>query len=156
MTKAEKAQRARRYRATPHGQATRRRYATSRRGRKTRARYAASRKGKEVRRRAQRKFRAKPASKLKHRQWQWQRKYGLSEAEYNRLLAEQGGLCAVCQQPPTEKKPLQVDHDHETGKVRGLLCWPCNLVLGIWNDDPKRFVRAADYLLRAQGTPSLN
>jgi hypothetical protein len=141
MTKAEKAQRARRYRATPHGQATRRRYATSRRGRKTRARYAASRKGKEVRRRAQRKFRAKPASKLKHRQWQWQRKYGLSEAEYNRLLAEQGGLCAVCQQPPTEKKPLQVDHD---------------LVLGIWNDDPKRFVRAADYLLRAQGTPSLN
>ncbi len=54
-----------------------------------------------------------------------QRKYGITLVEYDRLLAAQGGHCAVC--PAVARKmPLNVDHDHATGFVRGLLCWRCN------------------------------
>lgn len=59
------------------------------------------------------------------------KKYGLSEEDYERLLAEQGGVCAICEEPPSGRwKRLAVDHDHETGEVRGLLCITCNTLLG--------------------------
>jgi hypothetical protein len=51
--------------------------------------------------------------------------YGLTAAEYDRLLAEQGGRCAICRARPKSKR-LAVDHDHRTGAVRGLLCSRCN------------------------------
>lgn len=63
-------------------------------------------------------------------------KYGLTEAAFNELVARQGGVCGICQRPETRKgkwgevQPLSVDHDHETGVVRGLLCARCNSVLG--------------------------
>lgn len=57
----------------------------------------------------------------------------------------QGGLCAICHEPPLNRR-LAVDHDHETGAVRGLLCTACNTTLGRFNDDPNRFEAAAAYL----------
>lgn len=60
---------------------------------------------------------------LKHR-------YGITAADYDRMLAEQGGLCALCQERPAE----HVDHDHLTGRVRGLLCFCCNQGLGNFRD----------------------
>jgi len=60
--------------------------------------------------------------------------YGLSLDDYDRMLGEQGGVCAICDQPETRRyrgkiTNLVVDHDHETGKVRGLLCSRCNVRL---------------------------
>jgi Recombination endonuclease VII len=58
-------------------------------------------------------------------------RYGLTEARYNEMLAAQGGACAICgdPQPDKRKKFLDIDHDHLTGAVRGLLCTPCNVHL---------------------------
>ena len=60
------------------------------------------------------------------------RLYKITPADYNKMLNEQGGKCAICGAiPPFGKyKRLVVDHDHETGKVRGLLCPRCNAGLG--------------------------
>lgn len=63
------------------------------------------------------------------------RRYGLTLAQFNDLAEKQGGVCAICGELPHGNSPkssvLHVDHDHTTGKVRGLLCGPCNRVLGI-------------------------
>jgi hypothetical protein len=56
------------------------------------------------------------------------RNYGLSWGDYTRLLQSQNSLCAICMTP--HHKRLHVDHCHETGRVRGLLCGPCNTALG--------------------------
>lgn len=60
------------------------------------------------------------------------------------LIEEQGGLCAICR----EAKPLQRDHDHTTGFIRGLLCRECNIILGIAKDSPDLLRRAVAYLER--------
>lgn len=74
-------------------------------------------------------------------------KYGITEAEYLRMLAGQGGVCAICERPSAIR--LCVDHNHETGEVRGLLCRGCNLSLGYLRDDTFSAVSAAKYLLSA-------
>jgi len=72
---------------------------------------------------------------------------GLTLDDYERLLATQGGVCAICERPP-KKRRLHVDHDHATGKVRGLLCFTCNrYVLGKYAT-PAKLRAAADYLER--------
>lgn len=73
-------------------------------------------------------------------------KYGIPYGTYDRMLATQGGGCAVCGNPPPADKALHVDHDHETGKVRGLLCDLCNRGLGYFSDSADRLRDAADYL----------
>ena len=73
--------------------------------------------------------------------------YGLSPQDYDAMLAEQGGVCAICKTRPD--KPLFVDHSHATGKVRGLLCRPCNFSLGFMRDDPRLTGAATEYLLKA-------
>lgn len=58
-------------------------------------------------------------------------KYGITEEEYLEMFNKQGGTCAICGGPPdTRWKMLAIDHNHETGKVRGLLCMVCNTMLG--------------------------
>lgn len=76
------------------------------------------------------------------------RKYGVSLSRYAELLQAQGGCCAICLRPEPEDRMLDVDHDHLTGKVRGLLCTSCNRVLGHAYDSPSRLRAAADYLER--------
>ncbi|HEY6021914.1 MAG TPA: endonuclease VII domain-containing protein [Candidatus Paceibacterota bacterium] len=72
--------------------------------------------------------------------------YGLALGEYDALKASQNGTCAICQRATGAKKKLAVDHDHKTGYVRGLLCGPCNGMLGKARDDVEFFLRAAEYL----------
>lgn len=60
------------------------------------------------------------------------RKYGITLEQYNELLARQGGVCAIC--GGEDQKRLAVDHDHKTGKVRGLLCARCNPAIGFLLD----------------------
>jgi hypothetical protein len=73
------------------------------------------------------------------------RTFGFSTAEYEELLARQGGGCAICGRRP-RKAALHVDHDHATGMIRGLLCVGCNNALGQFHDDPTLLYRAADYV----------
>lgn len=74
-------------------------------------------------------------------------KYGLTLGEYDKLFAAQLGQCAVCGTGPSGDSPnFDVDHDHVTGKVRGLLCRSCNLGLGHFKDDPVLTQLATNYL----------
>jgi hypothetical protein len=73
-------------------------------------------------------------------------KYGLTVEDYERMLEAQGGGCAICGRPPRDDISLHVDHDHETGLIRGLLCFPGNNAIGLMKDDPERLVRAAEYI----------
>jgi hypothetical protein len=75
------------------------------------------------------------------------RRHGMSLEEYERLLALQGGVCAICQKAP-RRGLLCVDHCHRTGMIRGLLCAKCNSGLGFYDDDPNR-TQAATHYLRA-------
>ncbi len=76
------------------------------------------------------------------------RALGVTDADYERLLSEQGGTCALCPTKPKTRR-LHVDHDHATGKVRGLLCYRCNRALpaGL---DAEWHVLAAFYLAAIQ------
>lgn len=73
------------------------------------------------------------------------RRFGMTPADYQRILDRQNGVCAICRRTNGQKK-LCVDHCHTTGQVRGLLCTKCNKGLGIFDDDAARLVRAAEYL----------
>lgn len=77
-------------------------------------------------------------------------KYGLTRADYDRMLAAQGGCCAICQcatSGASRGAGWLVDHDHATGAVRGLLCVKCNTGLGLFQDSVKVAQAAAQYLL---------
>lgn len=73
------------------------------------------------------------------------RNYGLSVTDYNNMLLSQGGSCPICERHQKElDKPLVVDHDHNTGKVRKLLCNNCNVAIGLIEDN----VRIANSLVQ--------
>lgn len=74
------------------------------------------------------------------------RVFGMTSAEYDAMSEAQGGTCAICQAPCHTGRRLAVDHDHQTGRVRGLLCGRCNRGLGLFFDRPDLMRRAADYL----------
>lgn len=73
----------------------------------------------------------------------------LTEYQFECRFIDQGGVCAVCFDPLGPD--AHVDHDHESGLVRGLLCRSCNLGLGNFKDDPVRLAAAADYLREPVG-----
>jgi hypothetical protein len=81
------------------------------------------------------------------------KKYGLTQRGYDILMEEQGGQCPICETSIVDQVPA-VDHDHETGQVRGLLCTHCNWVIGLFGDDPERLRRAADFLTVPPATQS--
>jgi hypothetical protein len=74
------------------------------------------------------------------------RKYGLARREYMSLLLKQGSRCAVCR----KRRRLVVDHNHETGEVRGLLCDHCNHIVGILESMPSTLASAQRYLREVQ------
>lgn len=76
------------------------------------------------------------------------RLYGITGEDYDRLRKAQGGLCYICRRATGKRKRLPVDHNHATGEVRGLLCGPCNKILGHLRDDPTALQRAFEYLIR--------
>jgi hypothetical protein len=75
--------------------------------------------------------------------------YGITQADYDRLLALQHGRCAICRATtPGTRGTWRVDHDHETGQVRGLLCDGCNRGIGSMQDDPGILMAAARYVMK--------
>lgn len=81
------------------------------------------------------------------------KRYGLTLETWEEILAEQGGVCAICRQEPSRTgqntQRLQVDHCHSTGRVRGLLCLRCNSLLGHARDDQTILAAAIIYLRRS-------
>lgn len=84
------------------------------------------------------------------------RNYNISLEQYDEMLADQGGVCAICQGQPKGDWSFHIDHDHaccpnkmeSCGQcIRGLLCEDCNRVLGMFNDKVARFEAAIDYLM---------
>lgn len=100
------------------------------------------------------------AARMRYLETTWRsrlvKRFGITFEQYSALYEAQGGACALCQQPessPRNKnsvklgpRRLAVDHDHTTGKVRGLLCSDCNRGIGLLNDDPALMHKAAFYL----------
>ena len=81
------------------------------------------------------------------REYYLERNYGITVDDYNKIFEEQGGSCAICGKHQKDlTKALAVDHDHITGKIRGLLCDGCNLALGKLNDSIKILESAIEYL----------
>ena len=89
----------------------------------------------------------KNAHRTRVNQW---KKYGITEADFERMKVEQGEVCKICGGPPNGKGTFHVDHDHKTGKIRGLLCHKCNTALGLFNDDPSLMAKAAEYVQYVQ------
>jgi hypothetical protein len=72
--------------------------------------------------------------------------YGLTIEDFEKMLADQGGTCAICSGTQKHGRMLAVDHNHDTGKVRGLLCDDCNRGIGMLGDSKERLIRAVGYI----------
>ena len=83
----------------------------------------------------------------KHKDTILKRYYNITLIDYNILFSDQGGCCAICNSHQDQlKSPLCVDHNHVTGKVRGLLCKPCNSGIGFLKDNKDLCLKAYGYL----------
>lgn len=99
----------------------------------------------------QREYRRNNPEKFRH--YNMKRYYGIGEDEFQAILDDQGGVCAICgklnlveRSNTGDVKHLAVDHDHADGVVRGLLCQNCNLGIGSFFDQPLLLRKAAEYL----------
>ena len=74
--------------------------------------------------------------------------YGLDPDDYEQMRVSQGYMCAICEKPESEasRSRLVVDHDHDTGQVRGLLCQQCNTGIGMLRDNHNLTIKASNYL----------
>lgn len=105
-------------------------------------------------RQRQKEFAATPDGKKAVRRWEdrsrLKYRYGVSIEDYERRVSLQSGKCAICNRVPTtgRGKRLQIDHDHTTGRFRGLLCHKCNTALGTFGDDLEGVMKVVAYLRR--------
>lgn len=96
---------------------------------------------------AQRRAAAERArSSGKRRFYHVKSKYGITRDDYEAMMEAQGGACAICLRAPEPGRHLAVDHEHDTGRVRGLLCRTCNSALGLFYENTDSMRRAIAYL----------
>lgn len=98
-------------------------------------------------------FDCKECKRIRARNTYLQKNYDINLEQYDKILKEQNGVCAICHKPETERDgklgtpfSLAVDHDHNTGKIRELLCSRCNKMLGSVNDDTQLLKTMIEYL----------
>jgi hypothetical protein len=92
----------------------------------------------------QREYAESGKKKIADRKSHLKRTYGLTLEDFDAMLAAQGGGCAICGKPNVD----HIDHDHRSGRVRGILCFGCNVAIGQMDDDPDRLITAMAYLAR--------
>jgi Recombination endonuclease VII len=80
----------------------------------------------------------------KRRKYNLRDQYNLTVEQYDKIFLAQGNACAIC---GTTERKMCVDHDHQTGAVRGILCYTCNMALGLFGDDPEKLAAAQAYIL---------
>jgi hypothetical protein len=108
--------------------------------RKKRKLYKKSPAGKEC----ERKRRSRPHIKLKYENWRLVGRYGITVEQYQKMYVQQNGRCAICDRE--DSNTLHIDHNHKTGKVRGLLCGACNRGIGMFGDNKDLLMNAMEYL----------
>ena len=126
-----------------------RKYMRTEKGKTIRRKYHQSEKGKTC----QKKYAATVNGQQKRRDNFLRSRYNFTLARYNQLFEQQNGRCAICRKPETASnrfgvRVLAVDHDHKTGRVRGLLCQKCNHALGLLNDSEFLVSNMYFYLMR--------
>ena len=119
-------------------------------------RWRESERGKEAQREWRRTAKGKTHARKASVGHRLKRKYGLTVAEYEQKSEDQGGVCWICNSPETtvqagRVKKLAVDHNHETGQVRGLLCMKCNHFIGLAQEDTENLECAIEYLRHWNG-----
>ena len=101
-----------------------------------------------------------PEGRLSNRKAHYKRHYGpgMTPERYDKMFSEQNGVCAICGQPEIvvdkrygKVEELSIDHNHETGQVRGLLCHKCNQGIGLLKHDKVRLSKAISYLIKHEG-----
>ena len=92
--------------------------------------------------------RRKEKDPLVQRRSELKRLYGITLEDYVDMFSKQEGVCAICLEECQTRKSLSVDHDHATGKIRGLLCNRCNRAIGMLNDDADILERAKQYVIK--------
>lgn len=97
-----------------------------------------------------------PEVKRRERDGYFRRTYGISADEFDDLLSRQGGHCGICGRTPEREASMHVDHDHESGAIRGLLCITCNQGLGLFSESPERMLRAVVYLRNGGTVPLMD
>jgi len=102
---------------------------------------------------------AHPDYESNKRKYTLKRLYGITPEQYDEMFVKQDGCCAICSTHFSKakignSKYFHVDHDHETDEVRGLLCMPCNVGLGAFQDSPNLLKAATQYML--DGTYGIN
>ena len=124
------------YRATPKGEEVKR---------KIKKKYRTTPKGKEEKKKSDKKYWVTPNGKLSKRKGKLKQKYNITLKDYDKMLETQGGVCAICStdKPGVGFNHFLVDHDHKTGKVRGLLCNICNIILEYPNGPIMNGIRSA-------------
>jgi hypothetical protein len=78
------------------------------------------------------------------------RVYSISKDDFTKMLVDQGGACAVCHSKFESNKDTHVDHNHKTGRIRGLLCFKCNILLGNSNENTATLSGAIAYINKHQ------
>ena len=125
-------------------------YLKTEKGRSATKRYQQSEKGKLAQRIANKNWRSKKEGKesvlASQRLW----KFGINKSDLDRMVYDHAGACSICRDNFPIGGKFHIDHDHITGRIRGLLCHGCNVGLGIFKDSPDRLRTAADYLSRIQ------
>jgi len=134
----------RRFSESPARKESVKKYTQTRKFKIQQQRYKKSEKGRATATKEQAKLLQKQRAR-KH----WLKRYGITLIDYDLMFARQNGLCAICDQPSTDKR-LNIDHCHKSGEVRGLLCGHCNRAIGLLRDNTQNALNAYRYLLRHQ------
>ena len=93
-----------------------------------------------------------PAGRLAVKRSRLRKHYGIEYEQYMEMFAAQNGVCAMCGTPPPGTDRLAVDHCHSSGKIRGLLCIPCNLILGNAKDRISTLEAGVRYLTQSRSS----
>jgi hypothetical protein len=82
------------------------------------------------------------------RKWDLKKRFGITPEDYDQLLAAQNNCCAICKSPTSKSRisRFHLDHNHVTGKLRGLLCSHCNVALGMAEENPMLLRAMAEYI----------
>jgi len=143
------------YQKSNNGERARKKYIQSNKGKVAIKKYNQSDKCKETRKKYQKSDKCKETIKKYYQtnkgieslaKYRLKHDYGITLEEYNKILIEQNSVCAICGRIDIRK--LSVDHDHLTKKVRGLLCYKCNLMLGFANDSIPLLEKAIHYIAK--------
>ncbi|HXZ03838.1 MAG TPA: endonuclease domain-containing protein [Ktedonobacteraceae bacterium] len=86
-----------------------------------------------------------------NRAYKLRKNYGISLEQYQAMFEEQNGCCAACHLPPEEGRMLVIDHNHDTGEVRGLLHNNCNVIVGMTREDSSLLFHLAEYMEKHHG-----